>query len=858
MNINRKNLKIFTLWLTILNSFSLFLYLVLSTTSAFAQNQFVTITEVNNVLKPRDWLAPSVSGIVNLKIDSVDRLDVKVGTSIQIKGQLTVDGQPSGPIFTSTPFTTTWDSTQYAEGPHSLSIQIFESPTEYNYAPFPIVVVADNIPGPVTGPQTLPICPGWQELDGLISKEASPTCDRVTFPGTLPTGIGHPRIPQMGIPFSTVLPDEDLYQETIMNTTSLNRLNYRFLRTADNHVVAMGFKQRKHQDYRISKVRARVLPQTDGPRNVGWVDPYIVGAVHPGRESLIFVTLADRVGEVTLDGTIKTFAGKRLKANTVPFLHNDFDVTTAQWDSQFELVGNFVDGPQGFDTSTDVAIDPRNHDILYVADSLHHRIARVDTSTTPATITTYVGSLTGQNGYQDGVGTQALFNEPVSLVMTNTGILYVADRINNLIRRVDSNRNVSTLVGQGAPGWPNPTTFELDRHSAVTNRETYMVNGSFSQASMVHPMVIRLDSQNNLIVGQDMTNTIRKVNPATQQVTLIKDDLPAGGAREWVWLDVDREGTVGPQDDIIWAASIGGSPSNEQLYRISSDGLSTTFFNTGLRSRDTHEGTFNFPVLPHYPWMVVIGKGAIWLSGYGSDGIVRIRKKLPTDYTEIFQPDYNIHFRNGRQVYKTGTVANFPWGSRPSFALLHGHTGWNQLFTSPNFDDLAGVSDAQLGTMIQAGWGGSVPRPEITGKDLRDVIYYIRRNSLPGIQAHVRPGPSPSDTIAPVIQNVSVTEATGNQVTVTWQTSEPTLGVVKYGTNAVQYDRWSAIEGAYSTTHNRTIGPLTPGQNTHYVLVVRDTAGNQTLTNDSVFTLSGGGGPIDSTPPSTPGGLHFQ
>ena len=858
MNIIEKPLKVFIMKSILLHFCGVLLYFVLIPSWAFAESRFITVTSVDGTNQPRDWLAPPVSGIVNLEIGSVDRLDVKVSGSTPIRGQLTIDGQPTGSIFTSTPFSTAWDSTKYPDGPHSLSIHILESPSEHHYAPFPIVVVVDNIPGPVTGSQTFPICPGWQELDGLLTKEASPACDRVTFPGTLPTGIGHPRIPQIGIPYSTVLPDSQLYQETIMWPTGLNRLNHRFFRTAGNHVVAMSFKQRKHQSYISSKERARVLPQVDGPHNIGWVDPYIVGAVHPIRESLIFASLADRVGEVALDGTIKTFAGKRLRSNTIPYLHNDEGVTAAQRASQYELVGNFVDGPQGFDTSTDVTIDPRDPDILYVADSLNHRIARVDTSTTPATVTTYAGSLTKQSGYRDGVSTQALFYEPFSLVMTDSGILYVADRSNNLIRRVDPNRSVSTVVGQGSALWPGPTTSELESHNAVTNRETSIINGSFTQASIIHPMVIRLDSQDNLIVGEDLTNTIRKVNIATQQVTLIKGDLPAGGGLEWVWLDVDREGTVGPQDDIIWCASLGGSPSNEQWYRISSNGSTTRVLNSGLRARDTFEGSFNFPVLPHYPWMVVVGKGAIWLTGYGGEGLVRIRKKLNTDYTEIFDPDYNIHYRNGRQVYLTGTVANFPWGSRPSFALLHGHTGWNQLYTSPNFDDLAELSDAELGNLIQAGWEGHMPRPEITGKDLRDVIYYIRRNSLPGIKAHIRPGPSPLDTTVPTIQNVSISEATGNQVTIAWQTSEPTLGVVKYGTNSVQYDRWSPIESAFTTNHSRTIGPLIPNQTMHYKLVVRDVAGNQRSTNDAVFTLSGGGEPTDTTPPSRPQGLHFE
>ncbi len=39
-------------------------------------------------------------------------------------------------------------------------------------------------------------------------------------------------------------------------------------------------------------------------------------------------------------------------------------------------------------------------------------------------------------GYADGVGTSALFNHAFGLVWSNTNVLYVADKLNNVIRQV--------------------------------------------------------------------------------------------------------------------------------------------------------------------------------------------------------------------------------------------------------------------------------------------------------------------------------------------------------------------------------------------------------------------------------------
>ena len=65
---------------------------------------------------------------------------------------------------------------------------------------------------------------------------------------------------------------------------------------------------------------------------------------------------------------------------------------------------------------------------------------------TPAgAVTTIAGS--GQAGSQNGLGTQASFNDPAGITIDALGNLYIADANNNLIRKITPAGMVSTVAG---------------------------------------------------------------------------------------------------------------------------------------------------------------------------------------------------------------------------------------------------------------------------------------------------------------------------------------------------------------------------------------------------------------------------
>ncbi|KIG14422.1 hypothetical protein DB30_06765 [Enhygromyxa salina] len=94
---------------------------------------------------------------------------------------------------------------------------------------------------------------------------------------------------------------------------------------------------------------------------------------------------------------------------------------------------------------------------LYIVDTFNHAVRRLATD---ATISTVVG--TGVEGDQGdgGPATQAQLNEPFGLARDDDGTLYIADRSNFRIRRVDPMGVITTIAGTGkqGPGNPGPAT----------------------------------------------------------------------------------------------------------------------------------------------------------------------------------------------------------------------------------------------------------------------------------------------------------------------------------------------------------------------------------------------------------------
>jgi sugar lactone lactonase YvrE/outer membrane protein OmpA-like peptidoglycan-associated protein len=123
-------------------------------------------------------------------------------------------------------------------------------------------------------------------------------------------------------------------------------------------------------------------------------------------------------------------------------------------------------------------------------------------------VTTFSGSTVG---FAEGIGTAARFNRPFRIAVDNAGTIYVADFLNNRIRKINpATGQSSTLAGNG--GGDN-------------------INGATGATSEIsQPVGIAVDSAGNVYVAQNNSNLIRKINGATGATTTLAGDGTAGYA----------------------------------------------------------------------------------------------------------------------------------------------------------------------------------------------------------------------------------------------------------------------------------------------------------------------------------------
>ncbi len=133
---------------------------------------------------------------------------------------------------------------------------------------------------------------------------------------------------------------------------------------------------------------------------------------------------------------------------------------------------------------------------IYVADNLNDTIRKI---TPDGTVSALAGQ-PGVSGSADGVGSGATFNRPSGIAIDSGGNLYVADALSHTIRKVTAAGGVSTLAGQ--PGVAGSA------------------NGTGSGASFNFPLGVGVDSAGNVYVADSGNAIIRKITPGGVVTTL--------------------------------------------------------------------------------------------------------------------------------------------------------------------------------------------------------------------------------------------------------------------------------------------------------------------------------------------------
>ena len=128
---------------------------------------------------------------------------------------------------------------------------------------------------------------------------------------------------------------------------------------------------------------------------------------------------------------------------------------------------------------------------LYIADRNNHRIRKVDTR---GIITTVAGNGTAGFSGDGGKATQAQLSLPSGVVVDDKGNIYISDRSNDRVRVVDNKGIITTFAGNGVDGYKGDL-------------------GPATQAQLSKPFGLALDKKGNLYIADRVSNRVRKVNP---------------------------------------------------------------------------------------------------------------------------------------------------------------------------------------------------------------------------------------------------------------------------------------------------------------------------------------------------------
>ncbi|MDE0105484.1 MAG: hypothetical protein OXN89_24165 [Bryobacterales bacterium] len=152
---------------------------------------------------------------------------------------------------------------------------------------------------------------------------------------------------------------------------------------------------------------------------------------------------------------------------------------------------------------TGTAVDAAGN--LYIADRANHRVRKVDAA---GTITTVAGS--GSQGYSGdgGPAVSAQLNSPVGVAADAVGNLYIADTFNGRVRKVDTAGKITTVAGTGR------SDFSGD-------------GGPATSAELSFPFAVAVDATGNLYIADRGNHRVRMVD-AAGVITTVAGSRQAG------------------------------------------------------------------------------------------------------------------------------------------------------------------------------------------------------------------------------------------------------------------------------------------------------------------------------------------
>ncbi len=144
---------------------------------------------------------------------------------------------------------------------------------------------------------------------------------------------------------------------------------------------------------------------------------------------------------------------------------------------------------------------------LYVAEGINNVIRKINTS---GTITGFAGNDTAGYSGDGGPATLAKLDSPYAVAADSKGNVFISDMVNNVIRKVDASGIITTYAGTGTAGYSGD-------------------NGPATMATFNRPAGIMCDAADNLYIADAYNDVIRKVDTYGVVTTVVGNGTPGFG-----------------------------------------------------------------------------------------------------------------------------------------------------------------------------------------------------------------------------------------------------------------------------------------------------------------------------------------
>jgi uncharacterized protein (TIGR03437 family) len=309
----------------------------------------------------------------------------------------------------------------------------------------------------------------------------------------------------------------------------------------------------------------------------------------------------DTVGNLYItDGSSRTFQANG--ANRVRRIGLDGIITTVAGNGSYGFSGD--GGPAisaQLNEPSALAVDTEGN--LFIADEVNNRIRKVSPS---GIITTLAGG--GTEGLGDGgPATNAQLRSPISVTVDRNGNLFIADFYNNRVRKVSPDGIITTVAGVGIEG------FSGDGGPAIS-------------AQLRFPAAVAVDGAGSLFMVDFGNKRLRKLTTDGTITTVVGDGGstsenggPADDGAPATSVRLDPAGVAVDRDGNLFIAEYG----NNRIRKVSRGGSITTVAGNGAKGFSGDGGPAIDAQLNRPRALTLDNHGNLFISDSGN---TRIRK----------------------------------------------------------------------------------------------------------------------------------------------------------------------------------------------------------------------------------------